>query len=659
MILKLSAAAAVITTILTAFLVVRSGDEAVVKGASTVVTVWDDGGLTRVEAERAIVAAARQERITLYRSITSVESGITVRSLSVANQGDDRALPGVDEQYPDFGRSLHTRFRPAPNGISPGGMYVTGATEIRADRFVAVLRQQGLDVTAVPFGFAGQFWWTAGAAPLLPLLMAALLGMILGCVSSTVGARRQDAVRVANGMSRTDVAFRQCARVILLVLAYGVIGLAVSVLPLAIYNGLAQFARFAGTTAVGIGLAAVVGGAVVLVTSLLANRRSLLPALEGRLPFGRLTLFGLVAHGAAVGLVVAVLASAIAAGWSASENRRDSAEWDRGDDLYALSFRLSNTEGEKFVDVFAALGLRAIAEGRALVSTRPLGGPEDHGPDGGGALIVNDRYLAEQTIRDHTGKRVEGSNLRPDELTLLVPDDLRGVPELVSRYEEWIRFRAEADGRRSDDSRVPIHVIRTAGGQRVFNYSTRETTSSQLDPVVAVVPSSRPVLSSDWIVSGMTQGTVLFTDRTRLERDLRSSSLDSSAWIVSARDLAEVRLDGQEHDLRTTMSVALLAGIVAVLAAFVFAAASAEISRRGDFLRLVHGDSGLRTVLLPATLAVASAGAASGLALSSHLSVSPSTFSPCGVVLLADVLAVALFISVRSRRLRADTLKKS
>jgi hypothetical protein len=170
LVLKISVAAAVVVGLLTVFLVVRTSDEAVANGTSVILTVWDEGNLSRQEARRGILDAASKEGLTLYRSVQSARDGRLFRSLSVITRGSDRSLPSPEKSYPDFSRSIDTKFRPNAPSASPGGMYLTGASMNAADRVAESLNAKGMDVSTRPFGLPGQILWTAATVPIFPMV---------------------------------------------------------------------------------------------------------------------------------------------------------------------------------------------------------------------------------------------------------------------------------------------------------------------------------------------------------------------------------------------------------------------------------------------------------------------------------------------------------
>jgi hypothetical protein len=120
-----------------------------------------------------------------------------------------------------------------------------------------------------------------------------------------------------------------------------------------------------------------------------------------------------------------------------------------------------------------------------------------------------------------------------------------------------------------------------------------------------------------------------------------------------------VRLSQQQLTLRAGQFAGGLAALVALLAGVTLAASVAELHRRQDFVRVIHGASRLRAMFLP-TLAVALMGAMTlGVAIARHTFLGALGAVFAGAVLAADLLAVILLLAFQLHRLHADTIENS
>ncbi|ARC58024.1 hypothetical protein AS850_13145 [Frondihabitans sp. 762G35] len=663
MVLKLSLAAAVLTALLGAFLVVRTSDEAMVRGATVAMIVWDIGDeLSREQVQEEIAGTAAREGLSLYRSIDSVTpSGRATRTLTVINPGTDQGLPGLAEPYPSFGRSLETRFGPLAAGSSPTGTYVSSGSAQAADELATTLRDRGVTVSTRRVSPAALALFTAEVVPLAPLALAAVLSLVLGCVHSTVGFRRRDTIREVHGMTRGRIVVGHAARCLATTFLFGAIGLVASVPALAAYNGLAQFGRFAVTAGVAVGAVAVTAAMVVLLTAARRSRVQNAEAIAGRRPLRRLAVFAGATHAVALGLVLIVLASATASGLPALQNRADDSSWSSAEDFTSLTFRISNTELDRDTAAFADIGRHVIAQPRdGLIVAGSEGEPEGYGPEVGNSLIVNTRYLDEQEVLGRGGRRVLPSDLRPQALTLLISEGIPvEVDTLVRQYQRWILFQAELPGREVHPERIPIDYQVVPAGQSLFTYATSEPTSRQLSPVVAILPTSNPLLSDDWITSNMTRGGVLFGNSSWLRTGLSDAELGSSVLLNRVGDLAALRLADQERTLRASAFSGALAALVALLAAALLATSIAERNRRRDFLRHVHGYGFATTALAPIAVVAASNTAVLALATTAQLFESPLAQALANAVVAADLVVVGVLLAFQRRRFRTDTITNS
>ncbi|MCU1526699.1 MAG: hypothetical protein JWP75_462 [Frondihabitans sp.] len=666
MVLKLSIAAAVVTALLVAFLVVRTSDEVAPEGTNMVVTVWQAReNLTRPEAREVVEETARQHDLTLYKSVNTVTGDKTVRTLYVINQGRDRGLAPPTEDYRDFGQFLHTRYLPGHDLIDAelGGMYVTSASEADADEFARALNARGMTVTTQYFGPVGMVLWTSSLVPLVPLTAAALLALILGCAQSTISSRRRDALLLVNGSQRWRTILTYLGSGVLLTLVLGAAGVVLSLPVLALYNGLAQFSRFALAACVGLGVVAAVVTTVILLVSLGESRVRAVAALGGKRPLRQQAAAGVAIHMCSLTLVLVVVSSVVASGVDAASNRDDASSWKSADNFVSMNFHTSMAEFDSLQERFAEVAFEADRRGEVLIASHPIVTLEPgNGPDDGNSLIVNDRFLIEQRVADNRGRRVIPEVLNPNALSLLIPQDLIAhKATLLGEYREWAHFLAADRSHESNKLRAPpVDVIVTKSGQRVFNYSTGDSTSSQLDPVIAVLPSATPLVSSDWIASSMTGGEVLFDDAGTLRTEIRAAGLEPYIGSIDhVSDLAAVRLSDQERVLRASTFAGILAALITVLSSVVLAVAIAERNRRIDFARFVNGATP-RTATLFRTAALA---LSSALALAFASLIEPFT-SPIGlgaacIVVLVDLAVVGLLLAVQIRRIRADTVTRS
>ena len=658
--------AALFGVLLVSFLVVRTGDELAPAGTRSVITVWSIGDqLDRAGVRRAVSRAARAEEISVAKVVQTVEDGKAIRTVYDVNGLGAQPSGG---SYPSFGRSLETRYAPLSElgDADVTGMNVTPSTEKEVRQFVSALRRDGVEVTTLPFDLFRTALWVAQELPVLECVAVSLLSVAVGAAYWAWSRRRPDAVLALHGARRVRVVAGHLLRSQATVAVAGGIGIVAAVPVLGAYDGLAQFPRFAAVVMQG----TVVVALVVLVTSAavlcLDSRAAIGPALAGARPMLARLGLALGVHAVCVVLASSAIGAAVSTSRPLAAGAAERPLWSAAGRWHTLVLSSELDELEESLGAFAAVVRDQQSRGTALLAQHPTGVLGGYDPTSGHVLIVDDRYLDEQSVLDARGRRIDPERTRPDALTLLVPEQLlrdegsRG--HFIAEWEDWSEMQAElgvTDGVERGD--VPVDVVPTRSGQRVFDYGTgpADDASTSTDPVVAVLPSRSHVLSDDWVTSGVSQGQVLFADPESLLADLRDHGLlDQVQAVDRAADLALLRLERQDRLLRDATFVAVLAGLVAALSAVSFAALLVERSRRRDFLLHVSGVGPLTTLALPGL----TLGATTAVALAASRVV-PSVREPLGpgastAIVVLDVLVALVVVVVMRRRLHVHTLRR-
>lgn len=137
-----------------------------------------------------------------------------------------------------------------------------------------------------------------------------------------------------------------------------------------------------------------------------------------------------------------------------------------------------------------------------------------------------------------------------------------------------------------------MSVIETASGQEVFTYgsSSSQTQVSQFDPVIAVVPASAGILSSDFYLSAASSDSVLFTDASRLSEGLAAAGIAKNVTSIdSVSDRAMAERNSRLVKARIfTVSLILFAVMLLVVGA-VLTRVYCERNRQRLFVEAVHG----------------------------------------------------------------------
>jgi hypothetical protein len=650
----------VAVTLVTTFLLMQTADELTPRGTRTILTVWDTRtDLTTAEIRTALLEGAERANVTLVKVYEVVDGSGTRRVLSPVHVAAGNSFGGARGDYQDFrgeGSTSWRAFSEVPDAELTG-MYVTDATTADAQDLRRWLANHGVtsELTAVTWLTAPL--WLMGEAPIGVLLFAAVLGAGAGVVHWSASRIRADAVRQANGERRLSSSLRACTTIVVLTFSSSIVGVSLAAVPLWFHNGLAQFDRFAGVSLFGAACVAVGLAGIAMISSGLAHRATITQRLDGLRPERSIATVTVSCALLVSTLLISVTSTTVDVGLTAELQGTERDAWKRTANLASMTFRMNEQQFQETRESFAALYERERADGHVLIAAHPAGPRVGHDPWTGNSMIVNARFLREQKIERANGHRVEPGRLDPRALTLLVPAVLmRQRASLVNDFDEWARFEnsGQSDHPSPDDA-VPIRVIETRSNERVFNYGVgaSDPTSTQVDPVIAVLPSSTRIVSNDWIVSTMTSAGVMFDDPRELRSSVDAAGLGRYIGpIETMRDQAAIRLRHDEERTTTSIAIGMLALVAGSIAVMVLASATAHRRRRADFLRFVNGR---RLIALQSTVVVASIGVAllMALALAGFVSGPAELMASTGTV-LATVATVSVLLEVQRARLRTE-----
>jgi hypothetical protein len=594
MVLKISIAAAVAVGLVLSFLTVRTNDDLVPAGTTVVFAISDpDSRLDRHVAKNLIEDAARQSHLIVSRSVSRQSSEKTFRTLFTTSLDASGSAAQVSDYSPTFSRSIRTTTRPFVDIANADilGLYVSDGDPAQSHHFARLIAQAKLDVKTTPWRPIDGLTWTAEKLPVLPFCVVSALGLLLGVSVSTFGARRATAVWMAHGGSRSIRIARLVTKPVLLSAAFGLAGLGLSVPVLAAYNGLVRFAAYAGAVAVATALIAAIGGMTAILVCLLELNVKPASALGRSQPLQGLAVLTWLVHFTTVVLVLSIIPALVATSGTLNENRRDASDWADASVFSSVTIRASDREFDASMTALAGLGRGADQRGAALISTQSnapvLGTPASPVE----SMVVNHRFLNEQAINDENGRRVTSTSLPPSSLAILIPSDLwHERASIMAEYRDWLGFQSST--REGQRDRIPVRAIAVASGQRIFDYDSFADTGHLVNPVVAVLPGDRLVVSDDWLASTLTTGGVLFSDRSALREAIQAEHVqDIVGSIESVGDAAAVRASEQARLTRVLVVIAALETIVMLTSASVLALAVATTLRRADLVREVHGIS--------------------------------------------------------------------
>lgn len=663
---KLSIIVAVLVALVGAFLFVRTSDEVLPAGARSNLVIWDHGDVAKVDTIETLARSAAEHDVGVVKDAVTASDGGTLRTLYVVHKPDGHAWPDEHRPYPDVGRDVETRW--ADIATLPlaqtNGLYDSDAPEERLALVADDLEALGMQVSTQTGGPVTMIPWALYAVPLAPLVLAALLAVMAGVGHAAVVHRRRDAILQASGASWRSTTARTVRDDAVLVVSTLVVGLLASLPVLAWYDGLAQWPRIALVSVLAVaGILAFVVGAVVAVSAARARPR-LLPAIHGARPALSHVVGLAVVHALALGLVVSVVSTGVAATARVADNRADREAWAAASQWFALQFHSGLDESVRSDEPFAAIARAELASDRALLAVQPNGPFEGYGPDHGDSLTVNRRYLQDHPVEEASGRSFGESDADPKSLILLLPEKLKDqTASIAGEWLAWLDWES-SDHEESAPRAEPIglEVRYIADGQSLFTFGTKwgDESSHQRDVVVAVLPTEVDVVSDNWLASNMTSGGVLFSDPASVRRQLDAAGLDQQIGSIDrAADVAAIRIAEQARELRDVLAVAVLGVVVLTLSAVMTAAAVAERGRRRDVVLVTAGAGPLRTAILPAIMTAAAGTVVIAVTRGLGLVDGASALAAAAGVVVLDVVVISAVLALHRSRIRADTLDRA
>jgi hypothetical protein len=634
------------------FLVTRVIDDVAPAGATDVITVWDQSTARSDQFQRLVERTAVAQDMTVLKEVRSESGSAVVRREYVSNPAAVHSFRLAAHAVTGFDPTLVTRFLRLSELPSDriNGMYLTDAGTDAANRFAAALADEGVTVTVAPLSPVALALWVASEVPAAALTGALSLVLVIGVVAWQSSRRGGTAIRAAFGRSRASSSCRDAASLAAGMAAVGAVAITATVPTLVAVDNGARLGLFLAVAASGVALASGAAAVTTLVASA-TSRASITHSIGGARPWRSVLAVSLVGNV----LVLALVSSAATTVWTtltlAREDAAERVAWQSSLDDVRLSFTSSNAELDAAEAALAAVFTRLDDAGTAVLADHAVA-PDlaSHAPDDGNVLLVNSRYLDEQTIRSPSGDRVTPATIDPEALTLLVPEGVRVSEGDRRAWQDFLRFQrsGSAHPQAVPDS-IDVDVLPTAT-HRVFTYATDDlwSTSVGQDTVIAVIPSATPSLSENLVVSDMTSGEVVFTDPDALRTALAESGLtEAVATIEPLRDLVSYRSVVIERSNRQALAATGVLVLALAVSAASICRAHAMIRRRRTDITITHGRSGgwcTAAALVVPLLATVTGTSAVLLAVPGP--VGPAAFG-CG---LLDALLVVVFTAALDLR---------
>lgn len=531
------------------FLFVRGLDETAVLGSTALVEVIDsDGSRNGAQVVQAVEDYSTEHNVGMAREVPDLKNPDGLRHLYLTPGSSTSLTAGwLKNGYPEFSRDYKTSVHPISNigSLDPRGTYYAFGSSEAVNMLVAELGHLGLTTSVThPLSYSELTDRYSDDPLFRALCVVALAAMTTTGASILLNAKAYGILRM-QGMSFIGILLRDLRQLAAFWFAAAGTVTVVTVTSLGLYNGFAWFGLFAMVAA----LAAAILGLLVLATHAavlaLTYRVDVLRALKGELPSRGASISVYLVRVPALLLALSIATNVTLAGRGVLMRVENQKVYETVGD--AVSIRLSGAFAmhTEQLDQHVGPWLRQADErGEVILAGRKdlqISAPGAHLPSGE-FLIVNDTYLAKQSVQSPAGHRYTSQSNRGEapesrSVRVIIPDSLASHATVITKAASEI-----IDPRQ--DRNVPLEVLRSRSGQHIFGYNTGayvynsahgpdEDRSMLLDPIIIAVPNGSPFLTDDAYTTYATQAGVIFPNPNTVLNDITQNNLESYISGVS------------------------------------------------------------------------------------------------------------------------------
>lgn len=555
---KLAHVTLLLFSALLAFLVLSAMDEEAILGAPARIEVIDsDNRVDSGQVVGMVESFADARGVNVGHEVADLDDPGNRRHLYLAI-GDPEAPSAswLDDGYPGFSRGFRTEVHPLGEieHLDPRGYYlVFGPSEVAGELISEFERlgfsgqidpEPSLSETVLFFGQGGVGWC---------FLIVAVAAVLMVGSSVVLNAKAYGVLRL-QGKSFAQILGRDMAQLaVFWVRAAAAMAAGVLVF-LFLYNGLDRLERFALIAA---GLLAALTAAALAAHGLalaLTYRTRIVHAIKGEVSA---TLAMVCAYGIRVPaalLALAIVTSAVSSTQDvAAQQASQNAYAGIGDASTVLLWGNPSAEEELFRTVGPWIR-RSESRGDVVLALRS--DMSEFAPGDGriperDVLIVNNEYLAEQTVLGANGQRLRGARDPGTKAQILLPESLSGDAERFAAWiTDWLQFQAKFDGTKLDAAQV--ETLETMSDQRMFTYGSGmdpglQTEALIRDPIIVVVPGSSGIFDDQQYVAYASQAGVVFKD----PGDVRAvMSTDVGRYVIAMSPVARHAADEYQDLIR-------------------------------------------------------------------------------------------------------------
>jgi hypothetical protein len=587
-----------------AFLVLRAVDEEVILGSSATIEVGQsDNAVSSTQVVSAIESFADAHDVNVGHVAADLNDPDNLRHLYLA-VGDPKAPSAswLADGYPNFSGGFRTEVHPLGEigHLDPRGSYVVFGPSRDAGELLAELEGLGLSGQVVPRPSLSESieYFGHGAVLWCFLVVAVAAVMVIGS-SVVLNAKAYGVLRL-QGKSFARILGRDMAQLAAFWGRAAVIVVAGVVACLAAYNGLDRLGMFGLIAAGLLAVFAVAALAAHVLALALTYRTRIVHAIKGEVS-ATLAMAGAYAiRVPAALLALAIIVSAVTTGQDVAARQASRDAYAKVGDAASVLLWSNPADRSEEMETVKTVGpwiRQHERQGGVVLAARSELG--EFAPAGvrvpeRDVLVVNNTYLAEQSVLDPSGHRLRGVSGPGTKAQVLVPESLSGdAGRFTDLIAAWLKFQAKVAGGNLNAARE-VETVATRSGQSVFTYGSgvytgRPAEALVRDPIIVVVPGSSGILGNAEYVAYATQDAVIFKDPA----DVRAAmSTDVGRYLVAMRPVAQHAAD-EYQDLIREFRLALFNTALALAVLLISAISVSLIYRRknaqGLFVKYISG----------------------------------------------------------------------
>lgn len=605
---KFAHGALLVFSALLAFLVLRVVDEETILGTSAMIeVVQSDNVVDSTRVVNTVESFAKAHAVNVGHEVSDLDDPGNRRHLYLA-VGDPEATSDswLADGYPGFSRNFRTDVHPLGeiSHLDPRGYYLVFGSPQVTGELLAEFERLGLSGEVIPNPSLGESVAFFGQGAMLWCFLIVAVAAVTVIGSSIVLNAKTYGVLRLQGRSFVQILGRDMAQLVVFwvrataIVVAGVVGF------LAVYNGLNHLWLFGLITAGILAVFTALALAAHVVALGLTYRTRIVHAIKGEVSA---TLAMVSAYGIRIPaalLAFAIVVSAFTTGKDVAAQKASRNAYAKVGDASSILLygNVADRSEEKELDMIIGQWIQqSQSQGEVILAVRselreyvPMG---VRVPDRD-VLIVNDAYLAEQTVLDQSGHRLRGVRDPGTKAQVLIPESLSGdADRLTASITDWLKFQADLTGTKLDGAEVETLATRT--GQTVFTYGSGMDPDLRIealvrDPIIVVVPGGSGIFSNQQYVSYATQAGVIFKDPD----DVRAAmSTGVGRYIVAMSPVAQQAAD-EYQDLIREFRLDLFNIAVALAVLLITAISVSLIYRRKNaqalFVKYISGWSFVR-----------------------------------------------------------------